>query len=167
MRKIIRSILVILCAAALLFTGCSSGVGQVDDDAAAKTTTKASTSHKKTKAPEKDDVIQFTQEQGIETAVAPDNPPTRKITITSDLVYRRNQYATLSINAKPGIEYEITVYYNSGPSTAEGLEPKVADADGNVSWTWKVGGRTAEGTYRITIEGGGEMIEREITVITD
>ena len=104
----------------------------------------------------------------LETPAAePGTAPVRGIKITGDLVFRRNEQATLSINADPGVEYTITVYYNSGASEAEGLEPKTADADGNVSWTWRIGGRTAPGTYRVIIQGNGETIEREFTVITD
>ena len=95
------------------------------------------------------------------------NPPHRTITVTSGLTFRRNQYATLSINAQPGVVYYIAVYYNSGASTAEGLVPKQADGAGNVSWTWQIGGRTAPGTYRVEISGNGEMIIKYITVIVD
>ena len=100
-------------------------------------------------------------------AAAATNPPPRTITVTSGLTFRRNQYATLSINAQPGVVYYIAVYYNSGASTAEGLVPKQADGAGNVSWTWKIGGRTAPGTYRVEISGNGEMIVKYITVIVD
>lgn len=39
----------------------------------------------------------------------------------------------------PCAKRTIAVHYKSRPSTAQGLEPKTADADGNVSWTWMVG----------------------------
>lgn len=63
--------------------------------------------------------------------------------------------ATVTIKGQPGVEYTITVYYKSGPATASGLDPMVADADGYVSWTWRVSGRTTPGTYEIVISGGG------------
>ena len=91
----------------------------------------------------------------------------RNITVTSGLVFRRNQYATVSIKAMPNTLYTIVVIYKSGPSTAEGLYPKTSNNQGVVSWTWKIGGRTSPGTYRITIEGGGARIDKYFTVVTD
>jgi len=60
-------------------------------------------------------------------------------------------YATCSAHTVPGATCTIAVYYSSGKSTAAGLGPKVADAAGNVSWTWKVGTRTAPGSYRTVV----------------
>ena len=85
---------------------------------------------------------------------------------SEDMVFRRNEMATVTVSAKPNTVYSIEVYYNSGKSTAKGLEPKNSDAAGQVAWTWKIGGSTAPGTYRIVIQGGGERIERAFTVIT-
>lgn len=68
----------------------------------------------------------------------------------------RNEDAHVTIKGQPGVEYEITVYYKSGPSTAKGLESKVADENGYVTWTWHVGGRTSLGTFEILVTGGGE-----------
>jgi competence protein ComEC len=59
--------------------------------------------------------------------------------------------ATLTAKTAPGADCTITVYYKSGPSSASGLEPQTADADGMVSWTWKVGSRTTHGTWRIVV----------------
>ena len=76
----------------------------------------------------------------------------------------RNETGTVKIKGKANTEYTITVYYKSGPSTAKGLEAKTSDADGYVSWSWKVGGRTTPGTYKIVVEGGGEKVTVEFTV---
>lgn len=67
-----------------------------------------------------------------------------------------NAKATVRIKGKPDTEYSISVFYSSAASTAKGLEAKISDGDGMVSWTWKVGARTKEGEYRIVISGGGE-----------
>ena len=91
----------------------------------------------------------------------------REIKITSELVFRRNEYATVTIKSQPNTQYTITIIYNSGPSKADGLHPKISDANGNVSWTWKIGGSTTPGKYTITISGGGETIKRTFEVITD
>lgn len=76
----------------------------------------------------------------------------------------RNVTATVKIQASPNTEYKIQVYYTSGPSEAAGLEPKISDGEGIVSWSWKIGGKTAPGTYRIVISGGGQSREYEFTV---
>lgn len=79
--------------------------------------------------------------------------------------FRRNEDATIKIQGKPNTQYSISVYYSSGPSKADGLEPKMSDADGYVSWTWHVGGSTStKGTKRLTISGGGEKFETTFTV---
>ncbi len=68
----------------------------------------------------------------------------------------RNETGTVEIQGKPNTTYTIQVYYKSGASTADGLEAKTSDNNGYVFWTWKVGGRTSAGTFRIVISGGGE-----------
>ena len=75
-----------------------------------------------------------------------------------------NETGTVTIKGKASTEYKITVYYKSGPSTASGLESKTSNADGYVSWSWKVGARTSPGTYKIVVEGGGEKVTVEFTV---
>lgn len=59
--------------------------------------------------------------------------------------------ATLVAKTAPGAQCTITVYYKSGPSTAQGLYSKQADSAGNVSWTWEVGSRTTPGSWRIVV----------------
>jgi beta-lactamase superfamily II metal-dependent hydrolase len=70
--------------------------------------------------------------------------------------------ATLVAKATPGAQCDITVYYGSGPSTAQGLYPKTADTSGNVSWTWKVGTRTTPGSWRIVVTAslGGKTVSQ-------
>lgn len=60
-------------------------------------------------------------------------------------------YATLQARTISGANCTITVWYKSGPSKATGLEPKLADAQGIVTWTWKVGTKTTPGTWRILV----------------
>ncbi|MDY2907234.1 MAG: hypothetical protein SOT56_08455 [Eubacteriales bacterium] len=71
---------------------------------------------------------------------------------------KKGSRATLSVAGTPGITYSITVYYSSSVSAAKGLEPKSADSNGNVSWSWRVGSRTKPGKHKIVISGGGESI---------
>ena len=70
--------------------------------------------------------------------------------------------ATLVAKATPGAQCDITVYYKSGPSTAQELYPKTADTSGNVSWTWKVGTRTTPGSWRIVVTAslGGKTVSQ-------
>ena len=76
----------------------------------------------------------------------------------------RNVDATVTIQGAPNTSYSITVRYKSGPSTAKGLEDQVSDADGIVSWTWHIGGRTSAGTFTITVSGGGESETVSFTI---
>src|SRR2546426_5838350 len=60
--------------------------------------------------------------------------------------------ARLEIQTAPGAVCNIVVVYKSGPSRARGLEPKVADARGQIAWVWRVGTNTTSGTWPILIE---------------
>lgn len=68
--------------------------------------------------------------------------------------------ATASLKARTvsGAKGMIAVYYKSGRSTAAGLDDKVADSNGDISWTWKVGTRTTPGSWPIivTASNGGK-----------
>ncbi|MGI5999150.1 MAG: hypothetical protein ACOX89_10880 [Lutispora sp.] len=75
-----------------------------------------------------------------------------------------NETATLTIKGAPNTEYSIAVYYSTTVSKAEGLENKVSDSSGIVSWTWKIGGKTKHGNHRIVIRGGGQTFETKITI---
>ncbi|MCI8472504.1 MAG: hypothetical protein HFE65_05305 [Clostridiales bacterium] len=77
---------------------------------------------------------------------------------------RRGSTAHMEIMGIPGEEYSITVYYASSVSKAADLVPKIADESGLVTWKWKVGARTAPGTYKITVSGGGDTLETVFVV---
>jgi hypothetical protein len=59
--------------------------------------------------------------------------------------------ATIAVNTAANAKCQITVHYKSGPSKAQGLFPKSADNQGQVSWTWKVGTNTTPGTWPISV----------------
>lgn len=82
----------------------------------------------------------------------------------SSLKVSPGQYASVSIKTKPGASGTIEVIYNSGPSKAAGLYPQTADGNGNITWTWKVGTRTAPGTYPVTITVNGSTITKYLSV---
>lgn len=73
-------------------------------------------------------------------------------------------FASVSIHGAPNTTYSITVVYNSGISTASGLEDVTSDSNGNASWSWKVGTRTKSGTYPITVSGGGRSESTSFSV---
>ncbi len=67
--------------------------------------------------------------------------------------------ASITIKTAPSAECTITVTYKSGPSQAQGLDPKTADNEGIVSWAWIVGTRTTPGEWpiRVTCSAGSEQ----------
>ncbi|MED4225639.1 hypothetical protein [Neobacillus cucumis] len=77
----------------------------------------------------------------------------------------RNSIATLRAKVAPGATAYIAVHYESGDSTAQGLEPKQADANGNVSWFWHVGGRSILGTVPVTVSCNNASAETQFTVV--
>ena len=116
--------------------------GTVITTDAAETTEQPATEQLTEKAPEK------TEAAPAET----ENP----IVFTNYTNYvEAGSNATVTIQGTPNTEYKIHVYYDSGESTAQGLEAKTSDANGMVTWEWKVGSKTTTGTHAITVEGGG------------
>ena len=85
------------------------------------------------------------------------------VSLTSPI--SRGSQASITINTAPNTYCTIKVYYKSGPSKAQGLDPKNSDGSGNCTWSWKVGTRTTPGDWRIVInvQGVGE-IEQYFTV---
>jgi len=57
----------------------------------------------------------------------------------------------ITVQTAPKASCMITVRYKSGPSKARGLDPREADAQGKVTWTWRVGSRTTPGKWPITV----------------
>lgn len=98
-----------------------------------------------------------------EVPASPSDGESPTLVSMTDTVSRGNQ-ATVTIKGEPGKIYTITVYYPSSVSTAKGLEPKAADSNGKVSWSWRIGSRTSEGTHRIVITGGEEPLTLYLTV---
>lgn len=82
------------------------------------------------------------------------------ISVTSPI--GRNETATLKMKGIPNTDYSIEVFYSTAASTAAGLVTKKSDANGEVTWSWKIGGKTAAGEHRIVISGGGDQIETSI-----
>ena len=82
------------------------------------------------------------------------------------LIVRRNEDITLRVIGLPNTEYDIDVYYSSGASRAKGLENRVTDSSGFVSWTWQIGGKTRTGSScYIILKGGGVRTRIDFTVV--
>lgn len=91
--------------------------------------------------------------------------PAPSLAVTGDgLDVSPGNEASVTIKTAPGAEGTIEVLYNSGPSKAKGLVPQTADSNGNITWTWKVGTRTAPGDYDVDITAGGKSITKTLHV---
>jgi hypothetical protein len=89
-----------------------------------------------------------------EEPTEPEQPPV-ETTLTLDDASAQviaGDGAHVRVHGRAGEQYRIKVYLKSGASSAKGLEPKIADEDGLITWEWKVSSRTTPGDYRIVIE---------------
>ena len=166
-KRVFAALVCILCfALTIIMSGCSN----LTTLSTISTTTSQTTGHPST-------LVQTTEEPTTEkstqkstqkstkklTQKPTEAPKNIEITNVSSSV-SPGEYAYISMQGEPNTDYSITVIYNSGPSTAAGLYTKTSDSNGNVSWEWKVGTRTASGTYPIIISGGGKTCTTEFTV---
>ena len=95
---------------------------------------------------------------------APTEPPT-PIDFTNYTNYvDAGSIASVTIQGAPNTEYSIHVYYDSSESKADGLEAKTSDANGLITWEWKVGTNTAKGEHSIAVRGGGTSETVKFTV---
>jgi SH3-like domain-containing protein len=93
-------------------------------------------------------------------------PPIRVEEITSPAP--RGGEATLTIVTRPGVRCELRVLiFGPAEMPKEGLENKMADADGVCSWTWKVPEEALPGAWRYRISAGeGEgRATREVPIV--
>jgi len=85
--------------------------------------------------------------------------PKPRISITSiSSPIPQGSNATVEALATAGAYCTITVNYKSGTtSRAEGLDAKIADSSGNVSWTWMIetNASTGSGTIIVTASTSG------------
>lgn len=86
-----------------------------------------------------------------ETEKAPQKQEEYALALSVTSPVDNNSMATLTAKGKPNTVYHISVYYSTKESGAQGLENKTSDENGNVSWTWKVGGNTKPGKHKITV----------------
>lgn len=103
-----------------------------------------------------------TTETAGSTSELPDTGAVTLLSMTERV--GQGEVASVEVRGEPNKEYSITVFYSSGPSTAAGLESKRSDANGCVSWSWRVGSRTRAGEYKIEITGENELLTLYFTV---
>jgi hypothetical protein len=67
---------------------------------------------------------------------------------------------TAAVQTAPNAQCSIVVRYKSDPSTVKEREPKVANANGLVSWSWLVGG-TTPGSWLVdvTCSANGQTVK--------
>jgi len=59
--------------------------------------------------------------------------------------------ASITVHTNAGAACGISVAYESGESTAEGLDAKTSNAKGDVTWRWLVGRKTNPQTIPVTV----------------
>jgi hypothetical protein len=59
--------------------------------------------------------------------------------------------ASITAHTNAGASCGIGVLYDSGESTAKGLDPKKSNAKGDVTWKWLVGRKTNPQTVLVTV----------------
>ena len=86
------------------------------------------------------------------------------VNVTSPVI--AGDRAVLNAKVAPDAMAEIDVIYKSGSSRAAGLEPKRANANGEVSWTWTVGSNTSAGKWTIVVSSGATSARTEFEVVS-
>lgn len=75
---------------------------------------------------------------------------------------KRGNQASMTVRGTPSALYTLEIKYKSGWSVANGLGAQTADADGLVTWSWKVGSRTTPGVWEIKItDASGDILYNE------
>ena len=161
MRKFRTLAVAVTLGLLLTFSGCSQAsesINTVDDIVSSvfedETTAEVTTEEPTTEEPTTEEL----------TTEKPTEKPTQKPTKKPVKKVSAGSFASVSIHGAPNTTYSITVVYNSGISTASGLEDVTSDSNGNASWSWKVGTRTKSGTYPITVSGGGQSESTSFSV---
>ena len=89
---------------------------------------------------------------------------TSVVSLTSPVSAGQN--ADIKVQTSPGASCSIVYTHPSGKtSTATGLDPKTADADGTVTWTWLISKQTQPlGNGKVLVTCGGKSAEAIIAV---
>jgi alpha-D-ribose 1-methylphosphonate 5-triphosphate synthase subunit PhnG len=84
--------------------------------------------------------------------------------ISSKTVLRRGETGTIIIKGKANTNYTIISSYVLGDREIAVTQMRSTDENGQATFNWVVDRRTAIGTHRAVISGGGERIELTHTV---
>lgn len=76
--------------------------------------------------------------------------------VSSQLTVKHGNAAAITIKGKPNSRGYISVYYGKNKSNAQGLNSKVSNKSGYITWAWIVGSRTHKGTYHVYATLGGK-----------
>lgn len=152
---------VIIYITGLLFGAATAGITPEPEEPATETTEAIDRSHDSTELTESTVIPDETtaafesttetepEAETIASETAKAEPEVKLVSVISPI--DAGEIQTLTIIGKPDTEYVIHVIYKSSVSKADGLEKKKSDANGNVSWTWKVGTNTASTTAKVDI----------------
>jgi len=105
----------------------------------------------------------YASEEGFQDEVMNASTNMEILNVTSPI--ETNQMATVEAKVSSGAAASIRVNYKGGASSASGLEDKKADAEGFVSWSWKVSPNTSPGTWSIVVTCNGESITTDDFII--
>jgi hypothetical protein len=99
------------------------------------------------------------------TAPAPGPGTASGVDITSVAGASPGGQASIAVQTAPGASCSISYRTPAGTrSTAQGLEPKLADSSGTVMWSWSIGPTTRAGTGSVTVTCGGNSVTSPITI---
>ncbi|MGE5674163.1 MAG: thermonuclease family protein [Mycobacterium leprae] len=102
---------------------------------------------------------------GTSSSAAQTGSPAAGVRITREPgTVARGSTATLVAQTSPKVQCAITVIYKSGASQAEALQPRQADSQGAVRWSWAIASTTAVGTWPVRVSCGGPEVETTLTV---
>jgi alpha-D-ribose 1-methylphosphonate 5-triphosphate synthase subunit PhnG len=85
--------------------------------------------------------------------------------ISSNTMLRRGETGTITIGGKANTRYIIKTSYVLGDREISVSQMRLADENGEATFNWVVDRKTALGTRKAIIYGGGETIELTHTVV--
>ena len=101
------------------------------------------------------------------TAEPSESNPSGLILLSGSEGFRQGETATVKIKGTPGVAYSIRVKLPSGSySGAAALkDPKTANEEGIVEWSWVIQSNTRVGNATVTITGGEEILEFTFAIL--
>lgn len=162
---------IIIYISGLLFGAATAGITSEPDKPATETTGTIDRSHDSTEptgstAFPDETIAAFetitetepeTETTASETTKVPEaaeaEPEVKLVSIISPI--NAGEIQTLTIKGEPDTEYTLKVRYSTGFSSAKGLGKAKTDANGNVTWSWKVGIGTDTQTVKAEVYKAG------------